>query len=42
MAHLAADPKTLEYVKLYSNNAPRFFKDFAAAYGKLLALGTDL
>jgi len=31
----------LEYVKLYANNAPRFFKDFAAAYGKLLALGTD-
>jgi len=38
---LVQDPKTLEYVKLYANNAPRFFKDFAAAYGKLLALGTD-
>jgi catalase (peroxidase I) len=34
------DPKTAEWVQIYAGNSPRFFKDFAAAYGKLLALGT--
>ena len=34
------DAKTAEWVQLYAANSPRFFKDFAAAYGKLLALGT--
>lgn len=37
---LLKDPKTLKWVEAYASNAPLFFKDFASAYGKLLALGT--
>jgi hypothetical protein len=36
----AQDPKTLKWVEAYARNSPLFFKDFAAAYSKLLALGT--
>lgn len=34
------DEKMLEYVEMYAENEDLFFKDFAAAFGKLLALGT--
>jgi cytochrome c peroxidase len=37
---LLQDPKTAEWVARYAANSPLFFKDFAAAYSKLLALGT--
>ena len=37
---LLEDPATAEWVDAYARNAPLFFRDFAAAYGKLLALGT--
>ena len=34
------DPKTAVWVERYANNRPLFFQDFAAAFSKLLALGT--
>ncbi len=37
---LLADAKTAEWVRLYARNSPLFFRDFAAAYSKLLSLGT--
>ena len=36
----AGPPQTAKWVEAYARNSPLFFKDFAAAYSKLLALGT--
>lgn len=37
---LVEDASFAKYVKLYANDENEFFKDFAAAFGKLIALGT--
>eukprot|EP00283_Hemiselmis_rufescens_P023039 CAMPEP_0173446762 /NCGR_PEP_ID=MMETSP1357-20121228/37272_1 /TAXON_ID=77926 /ORGANISM="Hemiselmis rufescens, Strain PCC563" /LENGTH=326 /DNA_ID=CAMNT_0014413091 /DNA_START=60 /DNA_END=1040 /DNA_ORIENTATION=+ len=39
---LIEDPKFKKYVELYAKDAKKFDEDFAAAFGKLLALGTDI
>jgi cytochrome c peroxidase len=36
---LVADPEFKKYVELYAKDEARFFKDFAAAFSKLLELG---
>jgi cytochrome c peroxidase len=36
---LLADPIFREYVELYAKDSDVFFKDFSAAFGKLLELG---
>lgn len=36
---LVADPEFKKYVEIYAKDEGRFFKDFASAFGKLLALG---
>ena len=35
------DPEFKQYVEMYANDQDMFFKDFAAAYSKLLELGVD-
>lgn len=39
---LMADPEFKKYVMLYAKDEDLFFKDFALAFGKLLALGVPL
>jgi len=36
---LVRDPEFMKYVQVYAKDKERFFKDFAAAFGKLLELG---
>ena len=36
---LMADPEFRKYVQIYAKDEARFYKDFAAAFGKLLSLG---
>ena len=36
---LIKDPKFRRWVEVYAKDEEKFFKDFAAAFGKLLALG---
>ena len=38
---LLADPEFHKYVQLYAKDGDLWFKDFAAAFGKLLALGVN-
>jgi cytochrome c peroxidase len=38
----AKDPAFRQYVELYANDEQAFFKDFSAAFGKLLELGTPM
>jgi ankyrin repeat protein len=38
---LKTDPKFRVYAELYAKNEEAFFRDFAAAFGKLLTLGVD-
>jgi len=39
---LVQDPEFKKYVELYAKNEDRFFKDFASAFSKLLALGVPV
>merc|ERR1712146_514820 len=38
---LLSDPDTKKYVELYAHDEAVFFKDFAAAFSKLMELGVD-
>jgi L-ascorbate peroxidase len=38
---LPDDPECLEWIKLYAEDQPRFFEDFASAYVKMTSLGAQ-